>query len=232
LSGGGLRAHAAIWQNGRNSNALGPMAAGTAADAEKFERLHRELLADPSLQFQFERAEAPQPPPSWLEPLIRLIEAIAPFLNYVFWAGVAFVVGLIVYVIVREVLRRLPDATNEAKAEEDVPVPEYRPAAARAHALLEEADRLAKEGRFGEAVRVLLHRSIEDMEKAFPDAIMPSMTSREISMIEHLSEAGRTTFTLIARAVERSLFAGRPLTAETYTDCRRAYEGFALEPPP
>ncbi len=206
------------------------MAAGTAADAEKFERLHRDLLADPSLQFQFERTEVPPAPPDWLQPLIRFLEFLGPFLNLIFWAGVALVVGAIVYVIVREVMRRLPQSTDETKAEEEIPVPEYRPAAARAHALLEEADRLAAEGRFGDAVRVLLHRSIEDMEKVFPTAIMPSMTSREISAIEHLSADGRSTFTKIAQAVERSLFAGRPLTADTYTDCRRAYESFALEP--
>jgi hypothetical protein len=156
---------------------------------------------------------------------------VAPFLNLVFWAGVALVVGAIIYVIVREILRRLPESADDAAAEEHAPVPEYRPAAARAHALLEEADRLAAEGRFGEAVRVLLHRSIEDMEKVFPEAIMPSMTSREISTVEHLSTHGRATFTKIAQAVERSLFAGRPLSADTYSDCRSAYESFALEAP-
>jgi hypothetical protein len=207
------------------------MAAGNAADAEKFERLHRELLADPSLQFQFEKAEAPPVPPSWLEPLLRFLEFISPFLSLVFWAGIAIGVGLIVYALVREVIRRLPQHADEASAEVDIPVPEYRPAAARAHALLEEADRLAAEGRFGEAVRVLLHRSIEDMETVFPAAIVPSMTSREISTIDHLSAQGRSTFVKIAQAVERSLFAGRPLTADVYADCRRAYEGFALEAP-
>jgi hypothetical protein len=208
------------------------MAAGTAADAAKFEQSHRDLLADPALQFQFERTEVPPPPPDWLTPLIKAIEFLAPFLNLIFWAGVALVVGAIIYFIVREAVRRLPQSQEEAKAGDDIPVPEYRPAAARAHALLEEADRLAAEGRFGEAVRVLLHRSIEDMEKVFPTAIVPSMTSREISTIEHLSAHGRSTFTKIAQAVERSLFAGRPLNADTYTDCRSAYERFALEAPP
>jgi hypothetical protein len=207
------------------------MAAGTAADAEKFAQSHRDLLADPALQFQFERTEVPPPLPDWLQALAKLIEFVAPFLNLIFWAGVALVVGAIIYVIVREILRRLPESADEATAEEHVPVPEYRPAAARAHALLEEADRLAAEGRFGEAVRVLLHRSIEDMEKAFPAAIIPSMTSREISTVEHLSTHGRATFTKIAQAVERSLFAGRPLSPDTYSDCRSAYESFALEAP-
>jgi hypothetical protein len=205
------------------------MAAGTAADAEKFAQSHRDLLADPALQFQFERTEAPPPVPDWLQAIARVIEFLAPYLNLIFWVGIALLVGAIIYVIAREILRRLPESGGQAKAEEHVPVPEYRPAAARAHALLEEADRLAAEGRFGEAVRVLLHRSIEDMEKVFPEAIMPSMTSREISTVEHLSAQGRVTFTKIAQAVERSLFAGRPLSADTYSDCRSAYESFALE---
>ena len=202
-----------------------------AVDAEKLERLHRELLTDPTLQFQFERIEAPPAPPDWLQALAKLIGYIAPFFNYIFWGGIALIAALVIYAIAREVIRRLPQTANEAKAEEDVPVPAYRPATARAHALLDEADRLAAEGRFGEAVRILLHRSIEDMEKVYPAAIMPSMTSREISTIEYLSMQGRATFTKIAQAVERSLFAGRPLTQDHYAECRRAYESFALEAP-
>jgi hypothetical protein len=207
------------------------MAAGTAADAEKLERLHRELLADPTVQFHFERIEAPPPPPpDWLQPLAEFLKFIAPFFTYIFWGGIAIAVALILYAIIREVIRRLPQRVeDEAKADEEIPVPEYRPEAKRAHALLAEADRLAAEGRFGEAVRVLLHRSIEDMEKVFPAAIIPSMTSREIGTIEHLSAQGRATFARIAQAVERSLFAGRPLSAESYTECRHAYESFALE---
>lgn len=226
-----MRPSSAFWQKRPEATHLGPMAAGTAADAAKFERLHRDLLADPALQFQFERNEAPPETPSWLEPLLRFLEFISPFLSYIFWAGIAIVVGLILYTLIRELMRRLPKHAQDAQGTVDIPVPEYRPAAARAHALLEEADRLAAEGRFGEAVRVLLHRSIEDMEKVFPTAIVPSMTSREISTIEYLSAQGRATFVTIAQAVERSLFAGRPLTADAYADCRRAYEGFALEAP-
>ena len=207
------------------------MAAGTAANAEKLERLHRGLLTDPTLQFQFERIEAPPAPPDWLQALAKLLGHIAPFFNYIFWVGIALLAALVVYAIVREVVRRLPQTASAAKAEEEVLVPAFRPAIARAHALLEEADRLAAAGRYGEAVRVLLHRSIEDMEQAFPAAIMPSMTSREISTIEYLSMQGRATFTKIAQAVERSLFAGKPLTQDHYTECRRAYESFALEAP-
>lgn len=198
---------------------------GGEIDGQKFDELHRQLLADPALQFHFEKA-APPPNLDWLQPLLDLLRFIAPALYYIFWAGLILAAALIVYTIVIEIMRRLPQNRTEEAPAEEPPVAQYRPTTAKANALLEEADRLAREGRFGEAVRVLLHRSIEDMEEAFPSAIVPSMTSREIESIEHLSDGGRTTFVKIARAVEASLFAGRPLSADQYTDCRTAYERF------
>jgi hypothetical protein len=203
-----------------------------AANSENLEALHRQLLADPSLQFSIKPVEPPQPPEwlSWLEPIAWLFKAVAPFLGYVFWAGVIVVAGMIAYAILSEVLRRLPQNAPQSAEPFVLPEPEFRPAAERAHALLEEADRLAGEGRFAEAVRVLLHRSIEDMEQAFPTAIAPSMTSREISRLQYLSARGRATFTKIAEAVEASLFGGRALTATHFAECRGAYEAFVFEP--
>ena len=207
--------------------------AAAATSGEKFDAIHRQLLADPQLQFHFEHVErqTDRSDFGWLEPLGRLLSAIAPFMQYIFWAGVAVVVGLIAYAILTEVLRRLPSGKNDVPPPLDLPEPEFRPEAARAHALLEEADRLAREGRFGEAVRVLLHRSIEEMEHEFPEAIVPSMTSREISRLQHLSTLGRATFSKIAQAVEASLFGGREVTAAQFADCRGAYESFALKAP-
>lgn len=206
------------------------MADESAAEASaSFERAHRDLLADPTLQFAFEQREAPKPPPDWLEPLAELLRALAPVLYYVFWTGVAVVAAMIVYAIVMEVMRRFPPAKATLTVPTEIPKPEFHPAAARARALLEEADRLAAEGRYGEAVRVLLHRSIDDMDQAFPATIMPSMTSREISMLDYLSAQGRATFVKIAQAVEASLFAGRSLTADQFADCRKAYERFVFE---
>lgn len=40
--------------------------------------------------------------------------------------------------------------------------------------------------------------------------------------------AAREAFWRIAVAVERSLFGGRPLDAEGFAECRRAYEAFAF----
>src|SRR5262249_8337494 len=133
-----------------------------------------------------------------------------------------------IYLILQEILRRLPGAPKAAKAVAAPRKPEFRPTAARAQALLEEADRLARDGRFSEAARVLLHRSINDIEDAFPNLVMPSLTAREIGVLEPLSPRGRDVFAMIARAVERSLFGGRDLDANDFASCRQAYVDFVF----
>lgn len=194
-----------------------------------FDDAHRALLNDRRLQFTFEEFTPPQvEPPDWLDPVWRFFDAIAPFLGYVFWAGVGVGGFIVVYMIVTEVIRRRPRRLASAKVEAAAPKPEYRPAPSRAHALLSEADRLAAEGRYSEAVRVLLHRSIEDIERAFSMIIGPGLTAREIGALDPLSPRGRDVFADIARAVETSLFGGRPLGVEDFVRCRDAYASFAL----
>jgi len=220
------------------SSQLGPTEAVQAAQGglplapppPSFDEAHRALLEDRRLQFSFEEFVAPEmAPPSWLDPLWQFFEVIAPFLGYVFWAGVVIGVLIVVYMIVTELIRRRPRRLASAKAEAPAPKPEYRPAPARAHALLSEVDRLAAEGRYSEAVRVLLHRSIEDIERAFSMIIGPSLTAREIGVLEPLSPRGRDVFAGLARAVEASLFGGRPLGADDFARCRDAYASFALQ---
>jgi hypothetical protein len=199
-----------------------------AASAQSLEAAHRKLLADPTLQFQFASPKPKPEPPAWLEALGQILQAIAPFMNYVFWAGVIVIAGFILYAIVQEIIRRLPGGGPSTEAPPIAAKPEFRPTKERAQALLEEADRLARAGRYSEAVRVLLHRSINDIEDSFPNAVMPSLTAREIGRLEQLSARGRDVFALIARAVERSLFGGRALGAEDFAACRHAYADFVF----
>lgn len=189
---------------------------------------HRAMRADASLQFQFPDYARPQPPP-WANGLARFLQAIAPFLQIIFWTCVAAMAGLILFVLVREAALRwgLFERKSKPKAEAK-PVPAFQPTATRARALLEEADRLAAEGRYSEAARVLLHRSIEDIERAYPVTIGPAATSREIARLEPLSPTGRDVFTRIAQAVETSLFGARPLDAVRFAECREAYASFAF----
>lgn len=197
-----------------------------SASGDAFADAHADMLSDRTLQFEMEKFEPPDPP-EWLEPMAEFLSTIAPVMVYIFWGGVIIIVLALLYFIGAEILRRLPNRRRDEAAEPQ-PVPQYRPAAAHARALLEEADRLAAEGKYGEAARVLLHRSIEDLERVFALAIGPGLTSREIAQLPPLSTEGRSVFARIARAVELSLFGGRALSADDFRQCREAYASFAL----
>lgn len=106
--------------------------------------------------------------------------------------------------------------------------PEWTPDHAAAVALLEDADRLAEEGRFGEAVHLLLQRSVNHIAEARPDWLQPASTAREIATSPLLPQSARQAFAVIAARVERSLFALRALDAEDWRAARSAYADFAL----
>ncbi len=105
---------------------------------------------------------------------------------------------------------------------------EWRPAAARARPLLEDADRLAADGRFAEAVHLILFRSIEDIDRRWPRLVQPALTSRDIAQHPALPTAARTTFAAIARTVERSFFGGQAIGPAEFEACRSEYQAFAL----
>jgi hypothetical protein len=107
--------------------------------------------------------------------------------------------------------------------------PEWSPDQAEALALLEDADRLAAEGRFDEATHLLLRRSVRQIADARPDWIHPASTAREIAGIGALPEAARRAFALITERVERSRYALRALAADDWQAARAAYADFALQ---
>lgn len=206
---------------------MGQAAAETAPGAAaSLAEAHRRLLADKTLQFDFGKTPPPpKPPPHWLQ---AMMEALAPYLKYLFWGLAAAAVLLVLAFLVREVVAvRFGGFARKVKAEPGVEA--WRPQAARARLLLAQADELAAEGRFDEAAHHLLLHSIQDVEDHRPRAIRPALTSRDIAHLETIPSEPRAAFARIAEAVERSLFGGRPLDAQGFADCRRAYETFAFE---
>jgi hypothetical protein len=186
---------------------------------------HQAMLQTKGLQFDFLQDKPPEPP-SWLEPLAKLLKALAPVLQVLFWAGLAAAALLILYLIGRELIgvrmrRRPPRGQAAAPAV-------WRPEPPKARALLEDADRLAADGRYDEAVRLLLHRSIDEFSGRRPGVVRPALTSRDIGALAAMPERARDAFGRIARAVEASFFAARPLDADGFAQCRQAYERFAF----
>ena len=118
--------------------------------------------------------------------------------------------------------RRVKRAGPEAAAEE------WRPDTAASLALLEDADRLAAEGRFDDATHLLLQRSVGHISAVRPDWVEPSSTARELAALPALPDTARAAFRVIAERVERSLFALRSLERADWEAARAAYAEFAL----
>jgi len=108
-------------------------------------------------------------------------------------------------------------------------LPEWAPAPQAAQALLEDADALAAQGRFAEAVHLLLQRSVADIA-ARPDWLEPSSTAREIASMPALPPAARSAFATMANEVERALYALRAPGQGEWQRARSAYAAFALAP--
>lgn len=194
---------------------------------------HASLLRDTSIQFAFTPRPtfAPIHLPYWLVALARafgaVVQALSPLVVYLFWVGLGLAVVTILYLIAREVMGvRFPGRRRRARAR---PSPaDWRPEAFKARALLADADRLAAEGRYDQAVHLLLFRSIDEIEDRRPRLVRPAFTSRDIASLEALPQAARETFGQIAQVVERSLFGGRAVAGATYAECRAAYHAFAF----
>lgn len=197
------------------------------------------LRADGNIQFS--PVQIPQVPPrepGWFE---RILQAVFKFLGellapvghalaaswwWLQWVLLGAVVLLAVVLLVRLIapgfLGKPTRATTEAPEEE------WRPDTAASLALLEDADHLAAEGRFDDATRLLLQRSVGHIAAARPDWVEPSSTARELAALPALPQGARTAFGVIAERVERSFFALRSLDKADWEAARAAYAEFAL----
>jgi len=93
---------------------------------------------------------------------------------------------------------------------------------------LGEADRLARQGAYGEALHLLLLYCLNEMRRRFGFGLPPSLTSREILGLSTLPEIRRTGLSVIVSAVEVSHFGGRPADEAMYRLCRQRCEEVVL----
>ena len=233
-----MRVRAGHATNRQVTTGTGEIAGAGAADA--FARDWRALRADSEIQFAPVEARPPAEPPGWLEALFeflgRVFGPVADALGAIgraigmsgqalTWLLVASGVAILAYLLwrVSEPYRRRRDPAE--------PAPEWAPDTGAALALLEDADRLAAEGRYDEATHLLLKRSVGQIAAARPDWLEPSSTAREIAALPALPQAARGAFAAMAERVERSLFALRSLSADDWHAARAAYAEFALAAP-
>ena len=203
-------------------------------DQSSIDRAHAAILKDAELQFV--RPEVapteltpPNPPPPWLKAIGEFIHALGPVFRVVFWIAVAAVIGGLLYFLFGEAIRVRFGGRKAAKAKvEDDQLTDIRPDAEAARSLLDEADALAREGRFAEAVHLLLFRSIEDIQTRLEGGVPTSLTSREIAGLGRLPDRAKRALAPIIQVVESSHFGGRAVDASGWQNARRSYEEFAF----
>jgi hypothetical protein len=193
------------------------------------------VRSDEAIQFQpvpAEQTPVPQGPPDWLVDLLdwlgELFGPVASFIGsnwpWLRWALLALVIALLLVAV----WRLIDPASFRFKRRQQTEADELRVDQHQALQLLEEADRLAAEGRFDEATHLLLQRSVGQIAELRPDLIDPSSTAREIAALPALPMGARTAFATIAARVEASLFALTRLSHEDWQTARAAYADFAL----
>ena len=167
-------------------------------------------------------------PPSLAEQKFDLpkLPAWAVFiLKYGLMATAALGLAFLIWQIVAELMAwRRPSKPESASAE--TARVKRRPASNAdsmdAPASLEDADALAAEARWIEALRALLTLAVTELIRHGIVRIGQEKTGREIARLSRTTIVGDRLDPIIA-AIEFSLFAGHPLTEADYARCRREY---------
>jgi hypothetical protein len=159
----------------------------------------------------------PPPPPEGLGAIMRVI----------FWVFVIACGCFLVFAIVHFIAQRgrHPDAQQALAGSTDraVRVGEDAPSLSRqAH---DDAEHLAAEGRFAEAIHVLLLRTLTELGRK-EGRFSVDLTSREILAKVRVREDPRQALKVLVGSVEKSLFAQRPVDRMDYDRAVDCYERF------
>jgi hypothetical protein len=195
-----------------------------AYDAEDVSRSRDRVLADS--RYQTERPEPEQKPQ--IEPF-----TIPPWLaKTIFWAVIVGVAAVVLFFLFNLALDYLRDRTafkrNRDRPAEVIQRVETPPAERRRAdpGTLAEADRLAAEGRFGEAIHLLLLVAMARLHRELGPRVAPAMTGREVLRLPALPGATVEPLTRMVRLSEINHFGGRRAAEPDYRDCRADFLRF------
>jgi hypothetical protein len=97
----------------------------------------------------------------------------------------------------------------------------------RPEVVLEAADDLAAQGRFVDAMHVLLLQALADIRRRLDEEFADSMTSREILRSRQLSDTLRRPLREVINRVEWTYFGGHPADRGDYLACRASFSALA-----
>mgnify|MGYP003700497277 FL=1 len=188
------------------------------------------VLADSRYQTEMPEAEKlPEPSrftiPPWLAEII-------------FWIVIALAVAMVAYFLFqlgydllrdRGAFKRNRDRPGAAAQRVETPVT-AAPRAADPHSLAE-ADRLAAEGRFSEAIHLLLLVALQRLHRELGARVAPAMTGRELLHLPALPGATVAPLTRMVQLSEINHFGGRQAREPDYRAARGDYLAFSGEAP-
>jgi hypothetical protein len=87
-----------------------------------------------------------------------------------------------------------------------------------------EAEDLASQGNYGEAMHLLLLKSLAEIRLRLGVSFAASLTSREIVRRVQLPQTGRGALAAIVQSVERTYYGGRLASREDYAGCREEFD--------
>jgi hypothetical protein len=139
----------------------------------------------------------------------------------VVWAALICGAALLLYLMRHQLVfrrGRAGDGWGESGSDTD---PEGAPGARDP---LATADQLSRDGRFVEAMHMLLLQSLAEIRQRLGIQFADSLTSREILRGTRLSPQSRASLREIVGAVEWTYFGGYPAAFADYAACRRSFE--------
>jgi hypothetical protein len=142
----------------------------------------------------------------------------------VVWLLAALGIGLLLYMF-KDMLPALGFATRGDLAAEEEGV--GGTVAKPPEQVLAAADDLARQGRFVDAMHVLLLQGLADIRRHLDEQFADSLTSREILRSTKVSDAGRGPLRDIITRVEWTYFGKHPAEREDYAACRASFDALA-----
>lgn len=219
---------AAYWLSGRDSDRDDTPEAPSAeaeirqplADTERGRQV-RDLLSDNSYQKELPAAQRPvrniqmsNPLPEWL-------------LTVLFYGLIAlgiFAIAVFVWVLVTGNTRiRPPEKLSADKKRKQAPASPPDHELAR-QGTLADAQALAGDGAYGEAVRALLAAVLITLARRELVKLRPWMTGREIVRDAQLVRDARDALAFLVMTVEAYAFAGHEVARDTYETCLRHHD--------
>ncbi len=191
----------------------------------------REIIADGPYQTELDLAKPREAQKrnwdwSWLRDLFSFSDSMAPAVRAILYILCIAGICLILFAVFRGLSGRFRQNAGIAEEIDEASVT-IRTRRFDGVGTLSDADALAEAGRYAEAVRVLMFRSLEFLRSGIGDALFPYLTSREILLISGLDAAERDALRRIVATEEVSHFGEARLNAEAYQICRRDFMVFS-----